>query len=154
MKAKSILGLFVLILFVLGFSAVKTSAQEVEKERGKLIKLPGVVKGTIYIKNVSGNNLGNFRCRNLAAIIYPLGGSPKWRRSRIGTGDFSKRKCLYSISDVPAGASFTISLMAEFPNSCDQKTFDTHVSFPMEIKPQETLTYDFTVTKISCTVLK
>lgn len=154
MKAKSILGLFVLILFLLGFSAVKTSAQEVGKQRGKMVKLPGVVKGTIYIKNVSGNNLGNFRCSNLVAIIYPLSAPPKWRRSRKGTGDFSKRKCSFSISDVPAGESFTVSLKAEFPDSCDQKTFDTHVSFPMEIKPQETLTYHFTVTKISCTVLK
>jgi len=50
MKAKSILGLFVLVLLLLGFSAVKTSAQVVERERGKLVKLPGVVKGTIYVK--------------------------------------------------------------------------------------------------------
>jgi len=154
MKAKSILGLFVLILLVLGFSAVETSAQEVEKQRGKMVKVSGVVNGTIYVQNVSGNNLGNFRCSNLVAIIYPLGNQPKWRRSRKGTGDFSKRKCSFSISDVPAGENFTISLKAEYPNSCDQKTFDTHVSFPMEIKPQETLTYHFTVTKISCSVVK
>ncbi len=154
MKAKSIFSLFVLILLLLGFSWVKTSAQEVEKERGKLVKLPGVVKGTIYIKNVSGNNLGNFRCSNLVAIIYPLANPPKWRRSRKGTGDFSKRECSFSITDVPAGESFTVSLKAEFPDSCDQKIFDTHVSFPMKIKPQETLTYHFTVTKISCSVVK
>src|SRR5688500_18030470 len=87
MKAKSILGLSVLVLLLLGFSTEKTTAQEPEKQRGKIIKLPGAVKGTIYIQNVSGNNLQNFGCKNLAAIIYPLSAPPKWRRSRIGTGD-------------------------------------------------------------------
>lgn len=153
MNAKSIFGLFVLILLVPAGDTRKSFGQIGENERK--IKAVGTVKGTIYIKNVSGNNLGNFVCRNLIVHINPLGGNPpKWRRSRIGTGDFSTRKCSYSIEDVPSGESFSISLRAEFPKACDQKVFKGDASFPTKLKTAETLTYNLSVSQITCAVAK
>ena len=124
-------------------------------ENGRKIKAVGTVKGTIYIKNVSGNNLGDFGCRNLIVHINPLGGNPpKWRLSRIGTGDFSTRKCSYSIQNVPSAESFGISLRADFPNACDQKVFKADAGFPTKIKTGETLTHNLGVSQISCTLAK
>lgn len=133
--------------------AAKSLVQAVEN--GRKIKAVGTVKGTIYIKNVSGNNLGDFGCRNLIVHINPLGGNPpKWRLSRIGTGDFSTRKCSYSIQNVPSAESFGISLRADFPNACDQKVFKADAGFPTKIKTGETLTYNLGVSQISCTLAK
>jgi hypothetical protein len=133
--------------------AINSFAQATENERK--IKLVGTVRGTIHIKSVHGNNLADFGCKNLVVSILPLGENPpRWRLSRIGTGDFSTRKCSYSIQNVPSGVSFGISLKAEFPKGCDQKVFKPDATFPTKIKTAETLTYDLGVSELACTVAK
>jgi len=116
----------------------------------------GMVKGTIFIKNVSGNNMGNFACENLTITLADLK-SPaekRWKLTTTATGDFSTRKCSYKFARVLANNSFTAGISAQFPNGCDQKSFAANASFPMEVKSFQTLTYNFTVTKISCTIVK
>jgi hypothetical protein len=71
------------------------------------------------------------------------------------TGNFSSRRCSFSIKGIPAGQSFTLSLPApEFPKACDEKKFETHTSFPMTVKTGQNLTYDFSVNRIRCVLLK
>jgi hypothetical protein len=133
--------------------AVNLFAQATENERK--IKTVGTVKGTIHIKSVSGNNLGDFGCKNLIVQILPLGENPpKWRLSKIGSGNFSTGKCSYWIPNVPSDVSFGISLKAEFPKGCDQKVFKPDASFPTKIKTGETLTYNLGVSQLTCSVVK
>lgn len=115
----------------------------------------GTVKGTVHIKNVYGNNLGDFGCKNLIVHINPLGHNPpKWRRSRIGSGNFATRKCTYVIENVPSGESFGISIKADFPKPCDQRVFKPDASFPTTIKTGQTLIYNLGVSELSCAVVK
>jgi hypothetical protein len=153
MKVKTLVGVLIVMLVMLAGSAGKSFAQAGENERK--IKAVGTVKGTIHIKSVYGNNLGDFGCKNLVVRILPLGEDPlTWRRSRTGTGNFSTRKCSYSIPNVPSGVSFGISLKAEFPKGCDQKVFKPDASFPTKIKTGETLTYNLGVSALACAVVK
>ncbi len=116
----------------------------------------GTVKGTIFIKNVSGNNLGNFTCANLTVTVSDLESPPekRWKKTTTATGDFSTRKCAYKVLRVPANKSFTASVSANFPNGCDHKSFQADALFPTKINSYQTLTFNFTITKISCTVVK
>ncbi len=116
----------------------------------------GTVKGTIIIKNVSGNNLGNFGCDDISVTLSDLTApqDKRWQLKTTATGDFSTRKCAYKIARVPADNSFSAAVSPQFPGGCDQKSFQTSASFPMKVSPYQTLTYDFTVTKISCTLVK
>lgn len=116
----------------------------------------GTMKGTIFIKSVSGNNLGKFTCANLTVTVSDLE-SPaekRWKKTVAATGDFSTRKCAYKVLRVPQNNSFTASVTADFQGGCDQKSFEANALFPTKIKSYKPLVFDFTVTKISCSIVK
>ena len=139
-----------IITFILTISAV-AGAQELMKDNRNVTKKPGSVSGEIVINNVVGTGLSKFTCANLVVSAGKLGGG--WQRKARASGDFSKRQCTFVLPPVPAGESFVAVLHANMP-SCDQKTFETTTSFPMTLKSGEVLKYNFSVTKISCVLLK
>ena len=112
----------------------------------------GVVYGEIYIKEVSGNHVGNFTCANLTVSVSKLSGG--WQRKAAAMGSFAGRRCSYRVINVPAGEQFVAVLNAQFPNACDEKKFETTQSFPMELKSREQLRYAFDVTRIRCVLVK
>jgi len=124
-------------------------AQELNKRI--LVKQPGTVSGEIVFKEVVGTGLAKFKCSNVVARAAKLGGG--WMLTTQASGDFSKRKCTFNLPSIPAGEQFVATLNARMP-ACDQKTFDATTSFPMELKPGEAMKYNFSVTKISCVLLK
>src|SRR5688572_4018025 len=125
------------------------AAQELNKRN--FIKQPGMVSGVITFNEVVGNGLTKFKCSNLIASAGKLGGG--WQRKSRASGDFTKRRCTFILPAIPAGEQFVAVLNAQMP-SCDQKTFNTTTSFPMQLKPGEAMQYNFSVMKISCVVLK
>jgi hypothetical protein len=137
------------ILFLLLLSTV-AGAQELNKRN--FTKLPGAINGEIVINNVVGGGLSKFKCSNLVASASKLGGGG-WKRSARASGDFTTRRCHFVVPSIPAGEQFVAVLNAQMP-SCDQKSFDVTTSFPMELKPGEGMKYNFSVTKISCVMLK
>lgn len=137
------------LLFVLVLSTF-AGAQELNKRN--LTKLPGTVSGEITFNEVVGSGLTKFKCSNLIASAAKLGGGG-WQRKGRASGDFSKRRCYFVIPSIPAGEQFVAALNAQMP-SCDQKSFEATTSFPMAVKPGEAMKYNFSVTKISCVLLK
>ena len=135
------------IVFVFTLAAA-VAAQELNKRNPT--KQPGMVSGEIVI-NVVGAGLSKFKCSNLIASAGKLGGG--WQRKSRASGDFTKRRCTFVLPPIPAGEQFVAVLNAQMP-SCDQKTFETTTSFPMQLKPGEAMRYNFAVTKISCVLLK
>ena len=125
------------------------AAQELNKRN--LTKLAGTVSGEIVIKEAVGSGLTKFKCSNLIASAGKLGGG--WQRKSRASGDFTKRRCAFILPPIPAGEQFVAVLNAQMP-SCDQKAFETTTSFPMQLKPGEAMRYNFSVTKISCVLLK
>ena len=113
---------------------------------------PGAVVGEIHIKEVSGNNLGNFSCGNLTVSASKLSGG--WKRTATATGNFAGRRCSFHVANVPAGEPFVAVLTADFPNGCDEKKFETTTSFPMTVKGREQLKYSFSVSRIRCVLVK
>ena len=105
------------------------------------------------LKEVSGNHLGNFSCTNLTVQVSKLGENG-WQKKAVATGSFAGRRCSFRISNVTAGESFVAVLIAQFPNGCDEKKFETTTSFPMELKSREQLRYDFSVARIRCVLVK
>ena len=145
-----------ILAFVLTVSGL-VSAQATQNGRGPLTKMPGVVKGEILIKEIGGNNLGNFGCSNLVVGINRIDAKRPydWERTGSATGDISTKRCTYTISNVPAHGRFVAVIGANFPNGCDQKLFDATTSFPMQLKKGgEVLVYNFAVSRISCVMLK
>ena len=136
------------IVFLLTLTAAG-AAQELSKRN--FTKQPGAVSGEIVIKEAVGSGLSKFKCSNLTASAGKLGGG--WQVMRRASGDFTKRRCTFVLAPIPAGEQFVAVLTAQMP-SCDQKTFDTTTSFPMEVKPGEAMKYNFSVTKISCVLIK
>ena len=138
-----------LSLMVLLVVAGAAGAQELNKRN--FTKQPGTVSGEIVINDVVGNGLGKFTCSNLVVSASKLGGG--WQRKARALGDFSKRRCFFVVPSIPAGEQFVAVLNAQMP-SCDQKSFETTTSFPMALKPGEAMKYNFSITKISCVLLK
>lgn len=136
------------IVFVLAVAAM-ASAQGLGRQQPLR---SGSVYGEIMIKEVSGNHLGNFSCGNMTAHVSKIGGG--WQRKATATGQFAGRRCSFRIANVPAGEQFVAVLTAQFPNGCDQKTFETTTSFPMELKSREQLRYNFSVSRIRCVLVK
>ena len=134
------------------FLCTSVRAQQVGKDNRTITQQPGAVNGEIAIKEVSGNNVGNFSCANLTIRAAKLEGG--WHRTAKSTGNFSLKRCSFHISNVPAGETFVVALNAQFPNSCDEKKFETTTSFPMKLKPREQLKYDFIVSRIRCVLAK
>lgn len=131
---------------------VAAGAQGLRKDYRTITKKPGVISGEIVINNVVGSGLSNFKCSNLIAGATQLGGGG-WHRKSRASGDFSKRRCFFVLPSIPAGEQFVAALNAQMP-SCDQKSFEATTSFPMAVKPGEAMRYNFSVTKISCVVIK
>ena len=139
-----------LATFVFIFAmAAAVAAQQLGRQQ---ILRSGSVYGEIMIKEVSGNNIGNFSCANLTVNANKLQGG--WNRKATATGSFAGRRCSFRISNVPAGEVFVAVLTAEFPNGCDEKKFETTTSFPMELKSREQLKYNFSVARIRCVLVK
>lgn len=138
--------LSIVFLFLL---TTAVAGQELNKRN--LTKQPGMVSGEIVINEVVGNGLSKFKCSNLIASAGKLGGG--WQRKSRASGDFTNRRCTFILPAIPAGEQFVAVLNAQMP-SCDQKTFNTTTSFPMKLKPGEAVRYNFSVTKISCVLLK
>ena len=136
------------LLFLLLLSTL-AGAQELNKPN--FVKQPGTVSGEITFKEVVGSSLAKFKCSNLLASASKLGGG--WQVKSQATGDFAKRRCTFTLPAIPAGEQFVAVLNARMP-ACDQKTFDATTSFPMELKPGQAMKYNFSVTKISCVLLK
>lgn len=141
---KNVSALFFLLLL-----STFAGAQELNKRN--LVKLPGSVSGEITFKETVGTGLAKFKCSNLVASASKLGGG--WQVKTQASGDFTKRRCTFSLKPIPAGEQFVAVLNARMP-ACDQKTFDATTSFPMELKPGEAMKYNFSVVKISCVLLK
>jgi hypothetical protein len=129
---------------------IAVASQELNKRN--LTKLPGTVSGEITFKEVIGSGLTKFKCSDLVASAAKLGGGG-WQRKGRASGDFSKRRCYFVVPSIPAGEQFVAALNAQMP-SCDQKSFEATTSFPVAVKPGEAMKYNFSVTKISCVVLK
>ena len=125
------------------------AAQELNKRT--FTKQPGMVSGEIVIKEAVGSGLTKFKCGNLIASAGKLGGG--WQLKSRASGDFTKRRCTFILPPIPAGEQFVAVLKAQMP-SCDQQTFEATTSFPMQLKPGEAMKYNFSVTKISCVLLK
>jgi hypothetical protein len=140
--------LFITLLATMGTVA---GGQVLMKDNRVIKKDPGTVSGDIVINQVIGNGLGKFTCSNLVVSAGKLAGG--WQRKARAGGDFSKRRCVFVLPQVPAGEPFVAVLNAQMP-SCDQKTFETTTSFPMTLKPAEAMKYNFSVTKISCVLIK
>jgi len=138
------------IIFVVVMAAA-ASAQEIMKNDRKVVLQPGTLSGEIVIQNAIGSGLSKFTCGNLIVSASKLGGG--WQRKSRASGDFTRRRCVFALPPIPAGESFVAAVNAQMP-SCDQKSFETTTSFPMKLKPGEALKYNFTVTKISCVLLK
>ncbi len=138
--------LSIVVLFTL---TAAVAAQELNER--KFIKLPGTVSGEITFKDVIGSGLAKFKCGNLIVRAFKHGGG--WKVLTRARGDFTKRRCTFTLPPMPAGVNFIAFLDPEMP-SCDQKKFDATSSSPMELKPGETMKYNFIVTKISCVMLK
>jgi hypothetical protein len=141
----------ILSIVFIALLTVAGAAQEITKNDRTPTRLFGSVSGEIVIKEKSGNGLGNFACSNLVVSLNKLGGG--WEQKVRAYGDFSKLRCRFVVPAVSAGQSFVAVLNAKMP-SCDQKTFDATTSFPMKLKGSEILTYNFSVTKISCSIVK
>jgi len=116
------------------------------------------VKGTIYIKGVSGNNVGKLSCENLRVLMRMEGRDErgtKWTEVRTaqGKGDFSKGKCSYSIT---VFANFDIYPRIGAPAMpCDQKSLEAYdPQVVLSVKPEQTFTFNFSIKKVTCTVLK
>ena len=148
---RKFINLSVLILL---FCAPAATAQELSKKEEKMQLQPGTVKGIITIKQKSGNNLGRFNCDSMWIEATRLGKAGNWKRSHKAEGEISDGKCSYSISNIPAGEQFTISISPRFANRCDQKSFIAERTFPTELKGGETRVYNLTVLKIHCSVVK
>jgi hypothetical protein len=140
---------YVLCIVFLFTLSTAVAAQELNKRN--FTKQLGTVSGEIVIKEAVGSGLTKFKCSNLIARAGKLGGG--WNVSSRARGDFTKRRCTFTLPPMPAGIQFLAFLDAEMPG-CDQKTFDTTTSFPMELKPGEAMKYNFSVIKISCVLLK
>lgn len=130
------------------------AAQQIEGKKEKLRLLTGTVKGTVVIKEMSGNNLGNFGCSNLRVNVSSLNVKEKWSRSRTAGGNIRTLKCAFQVTGVPSEDQFIVSVAANFPKGCDLKIFKAESSFPTKIKGGETLTYDQIVTQIKCEIVK
>jgi hypothetical protein len=141
-----------IVLFLVMLSSAVTYAQQAG-DRTTPVPLPGAVHGDIVIKEVSGNNIGNFACGNLTVYVSKLGGSG-WQRHGTATGNFGSRRCSFKVSNVPAGEPFVAVLKAEFPHGCDEKKFETTTSFPMKLKGREQMRYNFAVARIRCVLVK
>ena len=113
----------------------------------------GTVSGAINIMEVAGNNLGNFTCGRIKVRLKGQAGG--WEKTVSATGNFSSRKCYYSITNVPSGKYFSLFIPTpEFPNACDEKRFEADASFPMLVKTGEKLTFNFKVTRVVCRLVK
>jgi hypothetical protein len=134
------------VLFMAAFATVSV-AQRNRPKPGPV----GAVYGEIVINEVVGSGLTTFTCANLVVSANKLGGA--WHRASRAIGDFKKRRCTFVVPLVPAGDAFVAVLNARMP-SCDQKAFETTTSFPMTLKSGESLKYNFSVTKITCVLLK
>lgn len=139
-----------LILMLCGIAA----AQETAPKDEKMKRLNGTVKGTIVIKEISGNNLGNFNCSNLRVTVSEIGGNEKWARSRTAGGNIRTQKCSYLIPNVPSEDQFIVGIAAQFPKGCDLKIFKVENSLPTKIKGGETFTYHLVITQIKCEIVK
>ena len=113
----------------------------------------GSVRGQITIKQVSGNNLGDFGCSNISVSASGLG-KGAWSRSVGSHGKFSDRVCEYSLPRVPANVPFTVTLAGNFPRGCDLKVFKSDSSFPMTVKSRGSITFNPTIQQITCTIVK
>lgn len=142
------IGMVVLIL------CAGAAAQQIERKKGKIGLLTGTVKGTVVIKQMSGNNLGNFGCSNLRVTVSSLNVKEKWSRSRTTGGNIRTLRCSFQVTGVPSEDQFIVSVAANFPKGCDLKVFKVEGSFPTKIKGGETLTYDPVVTQIKCEIVK
>jgi len=118
---------------------------------------PGTIKGTIYIKELSGNNAYKLTCQNFVVIMKWTipGGPPRTVVEKTqGEGDFSKRKCSYSIS-VHADRSIEPSIKADNSMPFDQKSLEAYdPNLKLKVKPNKMFAFNFTVKKISCVLLK
>jgi hypothetical protein len=116
----------------------------------------GTVKGSINIENMSGNNLGNFACSNLAVGVQSVGKKRPftWSERSRAEGQIKTKRCDYTVPNVRANSMFTLSVTADFPNSCDLKTFKTSSSFPMKISDGQVMRYEPIVYQVACTLVK
>ena len=137
-----------------GHAAPGGAAPQEVRENNRKIIAAGSVGGTILIKEVSGNNVGNFTCCRIKVVASTLSGD-SWSKTVSATGNFSSRRCYFNITGIPAGKGFTLNIPTpEFPKACDEKKFEvSSVSFPMTVKTGEKLGYNFTITRIRCVLI-
>jgi hypothetical protein len=155
-----------LVLLVFAFSQLAI-AQKFPKQPS----VPkGEIKGTIYIKEVSGNNSHKFTCSNFEMSMNEY--DSKTGTTSPGyyvwaTGDFSKRQCSYSIPYLEAdkdykplikGLKYARNPKGVYPawyQNCDQTSMEAYdPQVILRVKADKTHTFNFSVKKINCTVLK
>ena len=123
---------------------------------GQALAQNGTVRGNIAIKKMSGNNLGNFGCSNLTVTVASFNKKRpySWQVADTAKGVIKDGRCSYSINDVPMNGSFTVSLSANFPKTCDLKIFKPDSSFPMKRTSRGPFEYNPAVHEIACTIVK
>ncbi|MEP6704463.1 MAG: hypothetical protein ABJB34_06640 [Acidobacteriota bacterium] len=111
----------------------------------------GNVKGTIFIKNISGNIGNSLRCYHLIVDI-----SPSMSYAAEASGDIKTGQCSYFIIQVKPDQNFvlTIPKPALFKKFCDTSAFEVDGMYPQKIKPSETRVVNLMIRKAACTQLK
>jgi hypothetical protein len=140
-------------LLMLSFSQLATAQKPEKKGNPPLSKLPETIKGTIYFKEVSGNNFHKLDCKHFLVRFSNYG---KGGGATQGSGDFSKRQCSYSISwGLQPDTDYKPSIELENWGKCDQMSMEAYdPKVVLRVKKGKTHTFNFTVKKVSCTVLK
>jgi hypothetical protein len=153
--ALAALAIAVMVILPAGSqSAPAGAAPQEARENNRKISATGSISGTIVIKEVSGNNIGNFTCDRIKVLVRERGAGG-WSKTVAATGNFSTRRCSYNITGIPAEMSFALGIPTpEFPKGCDEKKFELGFQpFPMTVKTGAKRTYNLTITRIRCVLV-
>jgi hypothetical protein len=109
----------------------------------------GEIKGTIFIKNISGNIGNSLRCFHL--IIA----SSQSLFAAQATGDITTGKCSYFLGQVKSDENFVLTIRKpKLFKVCETGTFEVDGMFPQKIKPSETRVINLMIRKAACTQVK
>ncbi|MGI8638886.1 MAG: hypothetical protein ACR2MG_02915 [Pyrinomonadaceae bacterium] len=110
----------------------------------------GKVKGTIYIKNISGNIGNSLKCQDLNIVVKPLSTFTGQAKGDITTG-----KCSYLLVEIAPDTNFVLEIpKPKIFKVCDTSAFEVDGMFPQKIKPFETRVINLMIRKATCTQVK
>jgi hypothetical protein len=110
----------------------------------------GKVKGTIFIKNISGNVGSTLKCSDLSIVVKPLNTFTGQAKGDITTG-----KCSYSLVEIAPDTNFVLEIpKPKIFKVCDTSAFEVDGMFPQKLKPLETRVINLMIRKAACTQVK